>query len=122
LPSLAPPPAPSNEVKLVDERIAASSLDLHDDGIDATVGRGQARDLFVVTAGGGAEQHAREQQAPPPAHRDGRMRMRPSTAGAMVPAAATACSRISAASGPLSASTITRPSRNAVIPSPPLAT
>ena len=120
--SLAPSLAPSDEVHLVDEGIAASGLDLHHDRIDAAVGRGQPRDLFVVTAGGTAEQHAGEQHALPPAHRGGRMRMRPSTAGAMVPAAATAFSRISAASGALSASTTTCPSRNAVIPSPPLAT
>ena len=122
LASFLPAGTPRHDVNLIDEGVAPARLDLDDHGLDEAVGRRHAEDLLVAPAPRRAEQHAREHDRPPPAHRVGKMRMRPSTAGAMVPAVATACSSTSAASGPLSASTIIWPSRNAVIPSPPLAT
>src|SRR5262249_37804147 len=120
LASLAPRAAARHHVEPVDERVAGARIDLDDDGVDATVGRARPRDPLLSPAAGDTPQHDAEGDGRPPRHRDGTRWIRPSTAGAMVPAAVTACNSTSATSGPLSASTSILPSRNAVIPSPPL--
>jgi hypothetical protein len=117
-------PSPrADEVNLVDERDcrfrASTSTTTHRRVRRATA----PRDLLVVTAGRTRRAARRvSSDAPPPAHRVGRMRMRPSTAGRDGAGGRDGLQQHLGGERAALGIDDHAPSRNAVIPSPPLAT